>query len=339
MNTREIADNFKRRARDVGFDLCGIASAERSGQADYLATWLEAGKHGAMGWLEKRFEERADVRAYLPGARSVVSCAMSYNVPLAEPSEGEAAGKIARYALGDDYHEHLKRRLFVLADWLREVAPSAETKVAVDTAPLLEREWAARAGVGWQGKNTCTMNTKLGSYLLLGEIVTTLRLPPDEPAVDRCGTCRRCIDACPTDALAPYALDATRCISYWNIEHRGDIPSDIAAAMGDRLFGCDICQEVCPWNRKAPPATDPAVRPRFPSGTLDAAAVAEWTPEQYREALRGSAMKRVKLPLLQRNARIVLEERGARALSRVATRPRSEDGVAEAGPEPRCDSA
>ena len=307
MTGRELADNLKRRARELGFDLCGVASAVPSSQADYLAAWLEAGRHGTMGWLEKRFEERSDVRAYLPGARSVVSCAMSYNVELEEPPPGEASGRIARYALGEDYHDHLKRRLHALADWLREAAPGSETRACVDTAPVLEREWSARAGVGWQAKNTCTIHTRLGSYLLLGEVVTTLELPPDEPAVDRCGTCGRCIDACPTDALVPYKLDATRCISYWNIEHRGEIPPEIASKMGDRLFGCDICQEVCPWNRKAPLATDPAVQPRFAAGTLDAREVAEWTPEQYRERLRGSAMKRVKLPLLQRNARIVLE--------------------------------
>ena len=317
MNARDIADNLKRRARAVGFDLCGVASAGPSGQADYLSAWLEAGRHGAMGWLEKRFAERSDVREYLPGAASVISVAMSYNVELAEPPPDGVPGKIARYALGDDYHDHLKKRLFLLADWLREVAPSAETRACVDTAPILEREWSARAGVGWQGKNTCTIHPKLGSYLLLGEIVTTLRLPPDDPAVDRCGTCRRCIDACPTDALTPYQLDATRCISYWNIEHRGEVPPDIAAAMGDRLFGCDICQEVCPWNRKAPFATDPAVQPRWPTGTLDAAAVADWTPEQYREQLRGSAIKRVKLPLLQRNARIVLENAATANKTRV----------------------
>lgn len=308
MVTTSLAESIRRQARELGFDLCGIAATGASPHADYLAAWLEAGRHGAMGWLEKRFEERSDVRNYLPGAQSVISVAMSYNVPLSAPPGG-VRGKIARYALGDDYHQHLKRRLHRLADWIREEAP-CETRVCVDTAPVLEREWARRSGVGWQGKNTCVIHPKLGSFLLLGEIITTLPLAPDEPAVDRCGTCTRCIDACPTDAITPYQLDATRCLSYWNIEQRGDIPDHIADRMGDWLFGCDICQDVCPWNRKAPPATDPAVQPRFEGGSLDVNEVIQWTPQQYQKTLRGSAMKRVKLPLLQRNARIVLQNHG-----------------------------
>lgn len=256
--------------------------------------------------MATRFEERADVRAYLPGAMSVVCCATSYNVQLKAPPAGEVSGRIARYALGDDYHEHMKSRLYALADWLRATG-GGETRVCVDTAPVLEREWAQRAGVGWQGKNTCAIDTRLGSYLLLGEIISTLELAPDAPAVDRCGTCTRCIDACPTQALTAYQIDATRCLSYWNIEHRGDIPGVIASAMGDWLYGCDICQEVCPWNGKAPLATDAAVRPRFESGTLDAREMLEWTDGDYRARLRGSAMKRVKLPQLRRNARIVLQ--------------------------------
>ena len=312
MEPHQLTAEIKQRARGLGFDLCGIASAEPSEQASFLRDWLETGRHGEMAWLAKRYEERADVRHYLRGARSVICCAMSYNVELADPPAGEASGRIARYALGEDYHEHLKARLFALADWLRAAA-GGETRVCVDTAPVLEREWARRSGVGWQGKNTCTLDTGLGSYLLLGEIITTLDLPPDLPAVDRCGSCTRCIDACPTDALLPYQIDATKCLSYWNIEFRGDISNDIAAAMGDRLFGCDICQEVCPWNGKAPFATDPAVHPRFGSGTLDVREVLDWTDEDYRQRLRGSAMKRVKLPQLKRNAAIVLNNLQARA--------------------------
>lgn len=310
MDPFQITAELKQRARAAGFDLCGVASAVPSARAGFLHDWLETGRHGEMAWMCKRFEERADVRAYLPGAKSVVCCAMSYNVQLKEPPAGQVSGRIARYALGDDYHEHLKSRLYGLADWLRATA-GGETRVCVDTAPVLEREWAQRAGVGWQGKNTCAIDTRLGSYLLLGEIITTLELAADQPAVDRCGTCTRCIDACPTQALTPYQIDATKCLSYWNIEFRGEIPGQIATAMGDWLYGCDICQEVCPWNAKAPFAADAAVRPRFDSATLDAREILGWTGDDYRARLRGSAMKRVKLPQLQRNARIVLENHTA----------------------------
>lgn len=307
MDAHQLAAEIKQRARQLGFDLCGIASAGASEHADFLADWLAEGRHAEMEWLARRFEERADVREYLPGAQSVICVAMSYNVPLEEPEPGQT-GRIARYALGDDYHKHMKKRLHALADWLRETAGEGETKACVDTAPVLEREWARRAGIGWQGKNTLALNTKHGSYLLLGEIVTTLALPPDEPAVDRCGTCRRCIEACPTNAIEPYALDPRKCISYWTIEHRGEVPADVQPGIGDWLFGCDICQEVCPWNRKALPGLDESMQPHpnLTAGRINPREVLEWTPEQYQEATRGTAMKRVKLPQWKRNARIVL---------------------------------
>ncbi len=313
-----LAAAVKEQAALLGFNACGIAAAGPSLRRDYVRRWLDDGKHADMAWLANRFDERTDVQTYLPGAASVIVVALSYNIPLdaeAEASDAVAKGRIARYALGTDYHAHIKSRLHTLADWLK-AETSCETRACVDTAPVLEREWAARAGVGWQGKNTLALDTKLGSYLLLGEIITTAELAPDGPAVDRCGTCTRCIDACPTDALTPYQLDARRCISYWTIEHRGDIesiPSDIRHGTGDWLFGCDICQEVCPWNRKAAAATDPLVQPRpgLESGTLDAAAVIGWTHDDYLAATRKSAMRRVKLPQLQRNARVVLENDGA----------------------------
>jgi epoxyqueuosine reductase len=175
---------------------------------------------------------------------------------------------------------------------------------------VMEKELAARAGVGWVGKNTCLLNAHVGSWLLLGEVITTLALPSDVPATDHCGTCTRCIDACPTGAItAPYRLDARKCISYLTIEHRGDVAPELQSQIGDWLYGCDVCQDVCPHNRKAPAATDPALQPRFPTGTLDVDEVMNWTDEQYRSALRGSAMKRVKLPVLKRNAGIVAHNR------------------------------
>jgi epoxyqueuosine reductase len=223
------------------------------------------------------------------------------------------SGRIARYALADDYHEIIKPRLHDLADWLKTIAPDAQTRCAVDTAPVMEKELAARAGVGWLGKNTCIINESVGSWLLLGEVLTTLDLPPDSPAIDRCGTCRRCLDACPTQAItAPYQLDATRCISYLTIEHRGEIADELAPKVGDWIYGCDICQDVCPWNRRAIGTLEPALQPRFESGTLDLRELDSWTADDYQRVLRHSAMKRVKLPVLQRNARIA--ERNASIL-------------------------
>jgi epoxyqueuosine reductase len=301
-----LAARVKARARELGFDLVGIAPASPSRYREYLRRWLDEGQGGAMTYLGNRFDERTDPATYLPGAASVICVAMNYHVRLEPPPADGVRGRVARYALGDDYHQIIKDRLHALADWLRE-AGGGRTRSAVDTAPVMEKELAAKAGVGWQGKNTCTINERVGSWLLLGEILTTLELPHDEPATDRCGSCRRCLDACPTGAIvAPYQLDARKCISYLTIEHRGEIAAALQSQMGDWLYGCDVCQDVCPWNSKAVESLDPALRPRFPSGTLDAREVAAWDGDAYRGALRHSAMKRVKLPQLARNARIVL---------------------------------
>ena len=303
---RQLADEIRHKARELGFDLLGSAPARPSACRDRLRQWLDAGRHGTMHWMERRFEERADPTVYLPGARSVICVAINYHMPLADSPPGH--GRIARYALGDDYHFHVKRRLFMLADWLRNRAPGSRTKVGVDTVPVLERELAALAGIGWIGKNTCVIHTDVGSWLLLGEVITTIALPPDSPATDHCGTCRRCIDACPTGAIVgPYQLDARRCISYLTIEHAGEIDPDLKPQIADWLFGCDICQEVCPYNHAPPTATDPVLRPRFATGSLDVQQVLKWRQADYSKALRNSAIKHVRLPVLQRNARIVAE--------------------------------
>jgi epoxyqueuosine reductase len=261
-----------------------------------------------MAYLSARLEERTDPSAYLPGARSVVCVAMNYHVPL-EPvpaSEAGRHGRVARYALGDDYHEVIKTRLHALADWMRAEYPGSQTRACVDTAPVMDKELAARAGVGWVGQNTCLFNPTVGSWLLLGEVITTLPLAPDAPAADHCGTCTRCIDACPTGAItAPYQLDARRCISYLTIEHRDEVSPDLREKIGDWLYGCDVCQDVCPHNGRAPDGVDPTLRPRFPTGTLNVDEVMNWSEGDYRARLRRSAMKRVKLPQLLRNARII----------------------------------
>ena len=300
-----IAAEIERRAKELGFDLVGIAPATASGYRQYLRRWLDSGQAGDMGYLAERFEERTDPAVYLPGAASVISVGINYFVPLERAPAGH--GRIARYALGEDYHQVIKGRLHRLADWIHQIAPEAKTRCSVDTAPVMEKELAARAGIGWVGKNTCVINEEIGSWILLGEVLTTLALPADEPAADRCGSCRRCIEACPTQAITePYQLDARRCISYLTIEHRGQIDKELSAKFGDWMYGCDICQEVCPWNRNPPAAADAALKPRWPSGTLDPERVLGWTDQDYRRELKGSAVKRVKLPMLKRNASCVL---------------------------------
>jgi epoxyqueuosine reductase len=286
--------------------LVGITDAAPSAYRQYFRQWLDSPRAGDMDYLQRRFDQRVDPAVYLPGANSVICLATNYHVPL-EPPPDSSAARVARYALGDDYHALIKARLHALADWIRAQSPQAQTRSCVDTAPVMEKELAARAGIGWMGRNTCLINPQLGSWLLLGEIITTLALPADDPGADRCGSCTRCIDACPTSAItAPYQLDARRCISYLTIEHRGDVAPELQNKIGNWIYGCDICQDVCPWNHRAPSSTDPALAPRFPSGTLDPRDVLTWRPADYQRALRHSAMKRVKLPVLQRNARIAL---------------------------------
>ena len=319
-----LVAELKREARRVGFDLCRISHAGPSTRREYFERWLGEGRAGQMRYMNERVDERLDVGKVLPGAASVICVAMNYHVPLDSPTDDAGRVKVARYALGDDYHVHLKDRLYAIADWLRERVPGIVTKCSVDTVPVFERELAARSGIGWVGKNTCVINERIGSWLFLGEVITTLSLPNDEQAVDRCGTCRRCIDACPTNAIvAPYELDASRCISYLTIEHRGEIAPTLAAKLSGWAFGCDICQDVCPWNGRAPVALLDELQPRLPDGTLDSNEVESWDNEAYWSTTRRSAMRRVKLPQWKRNA--------ASAVQSLATPP---SGAARA-PTPR----
>jgi epoxyqueuosine reductase len=306
-DVHELAGRIKGMAREMGFDLAGIAPAGASQYRDYFRQWLDDGNAGTMDWLARRFDERVDPAVYFPGAKSVVCVAVNYFVTLEEPTIDAAnpAGRVARYALGNDYHDWMKRRLHLLADWMRQTT-GCQTRCGVDTAPIMEKELAARAGIGWLGKNSCIINERIGSWLFLGEVMTDLELPPDEPAVDRCGTCRRCIDACPTGAImGPYQLDATKCISYLTIEHDGPIDVALKSHVGSWLFGCDICQDVCPFNSRPTSATDGDVQPRLPDGHVKLADVLAWDVDRYRKEFRNSAVRRVSLPILQRNAAIV----------------------------------
>ena len=236
---------IKARARALGFDVCGITSADPVRHAAYFQQWSGEGRAGEMEWLKRDPQRRCDPRVVLSGARSLIVAGMNYWQP-----QSTERGRIARYALGDDYHAILLEKLEVLAAELREAG--AETKVYVDTGPVLEKPLAERAGLGWQGKSTMLIHPKIGPWLLLGEIITSLELEPDAPGRDHCGTCERCVTACPTGAItAPYQLDARRCIAYLTIELKGSIPEEMRPLIGDRVYGCDECLDVCPWNRFA----------------------------------------------------------------------------------------
>jgi epoxyqueuosine reductase len=297
-------DAIKRKAAELGFDLCGIAPVADHPELAFFDAWLERGYAGEMAYLERSAERRRDVRAIMPNARSVIALGTVYNTDRPYSTEAPADhARIARYAWGDDYHDVIGRRMEALLQWMRGESPEAfEACAYVDTGPVQERVYAHHAGLGWIGKNTCLINEHLGSWIFLSEIICSLPLAPDPPAVDRCGTCRRCLDACPTGAIAePFVLDATRCLSYLTIEVRGGIPDEHRAAVGSHAYGCDICQDVCPWNRSAAVSNDAAWLPRaiFDGRTLDEL----WrTPDdELRRGMKHSAMSRAGLKRLRRN--------------------------------------
>jgi epoxyqueuosine reductase len=330
----KLTSIIKHAAADAGFELCGIAPTAHAPELDYFPEWITAGRAGEMKYMEARDDrgdlKRASLARVAPWARSVVVCAINYNT--AQPystdlHDGDfpnaSRGWISRYAWGhEDYHEAVLRRLRKVEDALRQAAeaeasaenaPEIITRSYVDTGPIVERVFAKYAGVGWIGKNTCIINQKKGSWLFLGVILTSLELQPDLPAPDRCGTCTRCIEACPTDALiAPYQLDSNLCISYLTIEKRGEIPEQMRAGMGRHVFGCDICQDVCPWNRKAPATSAPefAPRPDLVNPAFDW--LAEISEEEFRSTFRGSPVRRAKRSGLRRNAVIAAGNSGDR---------------------------
>jgi epoxyqueuosine reductase len=309
-------------ARDAGFELVGIAPIGESPELEYFPHWIAEGYAGEMKYLEARDERgrlnRASLANVAPWARSVVVCAINYNTaqPYSTEVTGQTRGWISRYAWGrQDYHDSVMQRLRRVEAALKTASGDDQliTRCHVDTGPIVERVVAKYAGVGWIGKNTCIINQKLGSWLFLGVILTSLDLTPSLPAPDRCGTCTRCIDACPTDALiAPYRLDSNKCISYLTIEKRGVIPQELREEMGRHVFGCDICQDVCPWNRKAP-ATDAAEfqpRAELVNPALDW--LAEMSAEEFRTTFRGSPVRRAKSAGLRRNAVIAMGNSGQR---------------------------
>jgi epoxyqueuosine reductase len=317
------AEDLKRLAREEGFELAGIAAAEPLEEAASYARWVAAGMAGKMGYLEgERGRMRGDPRTLFPSARSILCVGKLYNTPLPYSTEFDEPGRawISRYAWGEDYHQVLRRGLERVA---ARLPSGCEWKICVDTAPLLERGYARRAGLGWIGKNTCLIREGAGSWFFLAELLLSLELEADSPPPDRCGSCTRCIDACPTGALVPaesgWALDSRRCISYWTIELRGPAPEEARAA-GRNVFGCDICQDVCPWNRRAPFTAEAAFQAREFAPPLER--MAALTADEFRAMFRGTPVSRARYAGFLRNVIVAMAASGAEkfrpALGRLA---------------------
>jgi epoxyqueuosine reductase len=310
------AAEVKARARAGGFDLCGVAPAAAYPELAALRGWLDRGLAADMGYLERSADRRADVRQVLPSARSVIALATVYNAdrPYSTANADPRRAAIARYAWGDDYHGVIQSRLDQLLRWLRDRAgESLEARAYVDTGPVQERVYAQYAGLGWIGKNTCLINADVGSWIFLAEIICNLELEPDAPALDRCGSCTLCLEACPTGAfVAPHVLDSRRCISYLTIENKGAIAGEMREALGEHAYGCDICQEVCPWNQAPARSADAPWQPRE---GLDAPRLLDvWrrSDDDLRALLKGSAMKRAGVRRLRRNLAVAIGNSGDR---------------------------
>ena len=314
---------MKRLASEVGFDLAGVASVDATWEQDFFPRWIAEGYAGEMSYLEKRNDagelKRASLHNVAPWARSVVVCALNYNSdqPYSTHAGTTSQGWISRYAWTEhDYHNVVLAKLRALEARLLEFCAQQNTAAPqtwcyVDTGPVIERIFAKYAGIGWIGKNTCILNQQLGSWLFLGVMLTSLDLAPDLPPPDCCGSCTRCLDACPTNAFpAPYQLDATKCISYLTIEKRGSMPKELREGVGRQVFGCDICQDVCPWNREAPvtKAAEFGTRPQLVNPELEW--LARLSVEEFREAFRGSPVKRARFNGLRRNVAIAMGNSG-----------------------------
>jgi epoxyqueuosine reductase len=310
--TRITPEIVKREAAIAGFDLCGIAPAAAFPELAFLRDWLDRGYAGEMHYMHRTAERRADVRNVLPTAQSVISLAVIYNTdqPYSTENADPSCAAIARYAWGDDYHVVIEARLTALVERLRRIAGDGfEARAYVDTGPVQERVYAQHAGLGWIAKNTCLINPELGSWIFLAAIITNLALDPDSPALDQCGTCTLCIDACPTGALVePYTLDSTRCISYLTIELKGAIPEAHRHALGEHAYGCDICQEVCPWNLSSSVGTSRDRAWVARDGLAAPKLLDLWrrSDDELRALLKGSAMKRAGVTRLRRNVAVAI---------------------------------
>jgi epoxyqueuosine reductase len=303
-------EQIRTAAAECGFELCGFASALPVSETAIYRDWVSAGYAGEMRYLtDHRANVREDPRKLLATARSIICVGKVYNWPTAE------AALVSRYAWGDDYHDVMRAGMTRLVEQLR-ASDEFEWKICVDTAPLLERSYARLAGIGWIGRNTCLINQQLGSWVFLGEILTSLELEPDGPPPDRCGTCRRCIEACPTEAIVPFGerftVDSRLCISYLTIELRGGMPDERREGVGEHVFGCDICQDVCPWNRRAAVTEDPRFAPRHPE--MDLESLAGISEEEFRRFFKGTPVTRTKYSGFLRNVAMAMGNSGRREL-------------------------
>ena len=304
LTPREKADRIKTKAHDLGFLACGIARTEfLAEEAPRLEQWLRQGKHGEMGYMANHFDMRLDPRKLVDGAKSVISLAFNYYTP---PKQKDPdAPKLSTYAYGRDYHKVVKQRLKPLMAFITEHYGDVAMRTFVDSGPVLEKAWAQRSGIGWVGKHTNVIRQGAGSYFFLCEIILDLELEPDAPATDHCGTCRRCIDACPTDAITPYGVDGSKCISYFTIELKSAIPELMSGRFDNWTFGCDVCQQVCPWNRFSTPHQEPDFTPK---PELMALSKDDWhgmTEVVFERLFDNSAVKRTKYEGLKRNLRFL----------------------------------
>jgi epoxyqueuosine reductase len=341
LHISDITSQVKQFALQAGFELAGVAPVRGLQELEYFPDWIAAGNAGEMKYLEARNEagelKRASLSAAVPWARSVIVCAINYNTahPYSTEVSDPERGWISRYAWSrEDYHDSVLRKLRNVEGSYRNICADnaiedLRTWCYVDTGPVVERVYAKYAGVGWIGKNTCILNQQQGSWLFLGVILSSLELAADIPLPDRCGSCTRCIDACPTDAfVGPYQLDATKCISYLTIEKRGTIPEKMRDGIGRHVFGCDICQDVCPWNRKSPVAESAEFQPREELVNPALEWLGEMTPEAFREEFRGSPIRRTKSSGIRRNAVIAMgNSRDARFLNCLEKLSRDEDAI------------
>ncbi|MBI1806488.1 MAG: tRNA epoxyqueuosine(34) reductase QueG [Ignavibacteria bacterium] len=303
-----LTERIKQQALQLGFDKVGVAPAVfLDEESTHLEQWLFRGYHGTMEWMARNFEKRVDPRVILSGAKSVIAVAMNYYADVRH-SDDAATGKISRYAWGDDYHEIVTDRLDKLLEIIKAMEPTAEGKVYVDTGPVMDKAWAQRAGIGWEGKHTNVITQEYGSWVFLGEIILNLELEYDSPATDHCGTCTLCIEACPTEAITePYVLDSNLCISYLTIEHRGEIAEKVGEKFDRWIYGCDICQDVCPWNHKfSTPTQVQEFQPRESNVAPNLLEITKMSQEDFSEAFRKSPIKRTKHAGLQRNVQAVI---------------------------------
>ena len=300
-----LTQRIKVRALEIGFHKVGVVRAEAlTEEAARLRDWLADDFHGEMAWLAREPEKRIDPQILFPGARSMLVVALNYFTEN-EHGEDPGKGKISRYAWGDDYHDVVKGKLRELLDWIKAEIPEADGKICVDTAPVMDKAWAVRAGLGWLGKHSNVITTDYGSWVFIGEIILNIDLEYDNEVVpDHCGSCTACLDACPTNAIVePYVVDSRKCISYATIELRSDkLPDEIEQNLEGWFYGCDICQDVCPWNRFEKPTREKRFEPRLGETSIDLDKVISYSPEEYADRFRKSAIKRAKLGGLQRNA-------------------------------------